>query len=42
MYLSACGEGGRGKEGDEVSHMLVMDDILIFCKASQDRTTFLH
>ena len=40
-YLSACHV--RGKEGEriKVSHLLFMDDTLVFCEASQDQMTFL-
>ena len=36
--LSSRGKGGTG---EKVSHLLFVDDTLIFCEASQDQLTYL-
>ena len=32
---------GKGGTGEKVSHLLFVDDTLIFCEASQDQLTYL-
>ena len=39
--LSTCRVGGRGGEGVNVSHLLFVDENLIFCKNFQDQIRFL-
>ena len=33
-YLTTCQVGGRGRAGEEISHLLFAYDNLIFCEAS--------
>lgn len=40
-YLSGFRVGERGGEGEEVSHLLFANDILVFCEASQDQMVHL-
>ena len=40
-FLSACQVRGRGGEGVKVSHLLFVDDTLIFCEAWEEQMTFL-
>lgn len=35
-FVTACKARNRGNKEIEVSHLLFVDDTLIFCKASQD------
>ena len=39
--LLACKVRGRGGERAQVSHLLFVDDTLVFCGASQDQMTYL-
>ena len=40
-FLLACKARGRGGERAQVSHLLFVDDTLVFCGASQDQMTYL-
>ena len=40
-FLTTYHVGGRAGKGVEVSHLLFVGDMLIFCKASQNQLTFL-
>ena len=40
-FLSACQVRGGGDEGVKVSHLLFVDDTLIFCEAQEEKMTFL-
>ena len=40
-YLSGWRVRGRNGEGILISHLLFVDDTLVFCKASQDQMTYL-
>ena len=40
-FLTTCKVKGRGGEGAQVSHLLFVDDTLVFCEASQDQMTYL-
>ena len=40
-FLLACKARGRGGERAQVSHLLFIDDTLVFCGASQDQVTYL-
>ena len=40
-FLSGCRVKVRGEEGVLISHLLFVDDTLVFCKASQDHLTYL-
>ena len=39
-FLVACKARGRGGEGVQVSHLLFIDDTLVFCGASQDEMMY--
>ena len=41
-FLSGCRVKVRGEEGVLISHLLFVDDTLVFCKASQDHLTYLN
>ena len=40
-FLSACKVKGTSEEGVQISHLLFVDDTLVFCQASQDHLTYL-
>ncbi|KAL6345748.1 hypothetical protein AAG906_017492 [Vitis piasezkii] len=40
-FLSPCSVRGRGGEGVQVSHLLFLDDMLIFCEAKEEQLTYL-
>ena len=40
-FLSSCRVKGRGGDGIQISHLLFVDDILVFCEASQDQMAYL-
>ena len=40
-FLSGCQVKGRFGEGVQVSHLLFVDDTLVFCEASLDQITYL-
>ncbi|RVW72669.1 Trafficking protein particle complex subunit 8 [Vitis vinifera] len=40
-FLTACKVRGRGGEGAQVSHLLFVDDTLVFCEDSQDQMMYL-
>ncbi|RVX08033.1 hypothetical protein CK203_014652 [Vitis vinifera] len=40
-FLSACQVRGGGDEGVKVSHLLFVDDTLIFCEAQEEKMMFL-
>ena len=40
-FLTACKVRGRGGEGAQVSHLLFVDDTLVFCEYSQDQMMYL-
>ena len=40
-FLFGCRVGAKGGVGVQISHMLFVDDTLIFCEASQDWMTYL-
>ena len=40
-YLTTCHVEGRGGEGVEISHLLFVDDTLLFYEASQEQLTCL-
>ena len=40
-FLSGCRVKGRSGEGVQISHLLFVDDTLVFCQASQDQMTYL-
>ena len=40
-FLSGCRVKGRSEEGVQISHLLFVDDTLVFCQASQDHLTYL-
>ena len=40
-FLSGCKVKGRSEEGVQISHLLFVDDTLVFCQASQDHLTYL-
>ena len=40
-YLLGCRIKGRSSDGVLVTHLLFVDDTLVFCEASQDQMTYL-
>ena len=40
-FLSGWRVKGRSEEGVQISHLLFVDDTLVFCQASQDQLTYL-
>ena len=40
-FLSPCSVRGRKGEGVQVSHLLFVDDTLIFCEAKEEQLTYL-
>ena len=42
MFISGFKVGSRGGKGVEVSHLLFVDDALIFCETSKDQLLHLH
>ncbi|RVX04596.1 UDP-glucose:glycoprotein glucosyltransferase [Vitis vinifera] len=40
-FMSGCRVKSRSEEGVIISHLLFVDDTLVFCKASQDHLTYL-
>ena len=41
-FLKACHVGRRRGKGMEISHLLFVGDMLVFCEASQDQLTYLY
>ena len=41
-FISGFKVRGRGGGGKENSHLLFVDDIIVFCEASQEQVTFLY
>ena len=41
-FISGFKVGGRVGGGKENSHLLFIDDIIVFCEASQEQVTFLY
>ena len=40
-FLLGCRVKGRSEEGVQISHLLFVDDTLVFFQASQDQLTYL-
>ena len=40
-FMSGCKVKGRNEEGVQISHLLLANDTLVFCQASQDQLTYL-
>ena len=40
-FPSSCRVKGRSEEGVQISHLLFVDDTLVFFQASQDQLTYL-